>query len=62
MGVLRRGVPAFPDPSVLAKAAISAATAALITVVKAVITFTEDHSNGPALLKAPPSIGENPVP
>lgn len=53
---------AFPDVTVLGKAAIAAFVAAVIAMVAWLQNHLEDKSRFPALLKAPPSPGANPVP
>lgn len=50
------------DWAVLKKALISAAVAGVVAVVTLIQNVLEDHTTMPALLKAPPSPGVNPVP
>lgn len=50
------------DWSALKKVAVSAAAAAVIALITWAQNFLEDTTTVPALLKAPPSPGENPVP
>lgn len=52
----------FPDPSVLAKAAVSAVAAGAASLVSFLQNYLEDNTAMPALLKAPASDGTNPVP
>lgn len=50
------------DWSVLRKAAVSAAAAGVIALLTWIVNALEDNGVVPALLKAPPSPGANPVP
>jgi len=50
------------DWSALKKVAVSAAAAAIIALFTWAQNALEDHTPMPALLKAPPSPGVNPVP
>lgn len=52
----------FPSLGVLGKAAVAAAASAAVTTVALIVNLLEDKTKMPALLKAPPSSGENPVP
>lgn len=51
-----------PDVDWLKRLAISATAAGVIAVVTFVHNWSEDHTPMPALLKAPPSSGQNPQP
>ncbi len=42
--------------------AMAAVGGGMVSLVSFVQNFTEDHSNLPALLKSPPSAGQNPAP
>lgn len=52
----------FPDARPLAKGLVFAASAAAVALVSFVQNALEDNTNFPALLKAPASDGENPLP
>lgn len=53
---------AFPGLSPLGKAAVAGAAAGAAAVVAFVMNLLEDTTRTPALLKAPPSSGQNPEP
>lgn len=50
------------DWSVLRKAGVAAAAAGIVALITFIQNVLEDTTSFPAVLKAPPSAGENPVP
>jgi hypothetical protein len=52
----------IPDESVLRSLVIAGIVAGIVAVVTATHNALEDHAGLPALLKSPPSPGQQPVP